>query len=334
MISIINHTGMLKMKISIIIPAYNTEIFISDCIHSVLSSKYENIEIIAINDGSDDNTGKILDSFQDKRLRVIHTENNGQSSARNYGLTVATGEYIIFLDSDDKLADGAIDNLVSLIINTKADIILFSSAVFFEDDSLSKKFNPTYERKAELCNSLCSGVDFFKKAITHGNYIVSPCLYISNRKAIYGLSFKDGIIHEDNIYTTRLLLENDVVTYCTNSSFYLRRVRHGSIMTQEKGNNHIDGYYNCVNELLLSPPKNSYLAGKDYVKFISHMVDCLRHTSDVVINKSNDDFINLRLENESKIAQHNQEISNIKNSTSWRVTYPLRKVKDLVKGGI
>lgn len=222
------------MKISVIIPAFNTEEYISACINSLLMNEIENIEIIAINDGSTDNTGLILDGFDDPRVSVIHTENKGQSSARNTGVAASTGDYIIFVDSDDKLADNAIDRLSKIIMDTSADVIFFESDVFFEDEKISDWFNPRYDRDLSLSNIIISGVDYFKSAIKANNYIVNPCLYISSRKATLGVKFKDGIIHEDNIYTTMLILEQDISVYCTKEKLHLRRIRHGSIMTQKK----------------------------------------------------------------------------------------------------
>ena len=90
-------------KISVIIPVYNTESYLSRCLDSVLSNTYENLEVICVNDGSTDNSINILDNykFSDERVIVINQKNSGVSAARNAGLNVATGEYIAFIDSDD-----------------------------------------------------------------------------------------------------------------------------------------------------------------------------------------------------------------------------------------
>ncbi|MBR4026832.1 MAG: glycosyltransferase [Lachnospiraceae bacterium] len=91
------------MKISIIIPVYNTAQYLHKCLSSVLGQTYKNIEVICINDGSTDNSGIILDEFakQDDRVEVIHKKNEGVSIARNVGLELATGDWIGFVDSDD-----------------------------------------------------------------------------------------------------------------------------------------------------------------------------------------------------------------------------------------
>lgn len=91
------------MKFSVIIPAFNAELYIEECIQSVLDNACHDIEIIIINDGSTDRTGDIINSFKDDFIHKIHTKNKGQSAARNTGINKATGDYILFLDSDDKL---------------------------------------------------------------------------------------------------------------------------------------------------------------------------------------------------------------------------------------
>ena len=93
------------MKISVIIPVYNVDEFLSECLESVINQTYNNIEIILIDDGSTDESGKICDKYgaKDKRIKVIHQENMGVSSTRNRGIDLSSGEYLTFVDSDDIL---------------------------------------------------------------------------------------------------------------------------------------------------------------------------------------------------------------------------------------
>ena len=107
---------MQKKLVSIIVPIYKVEKYLKQCLDSILNQTYENIEIILVDDGSPDNCGKICDEYasNDKRIRVIHKENGGLSSARNAGLDVATGEYISFIDSDDYVSENFIKRLYDL----------------------------------------------------------------------------------------------------------------------------------------------------------------------------------------------------------------------------
>ena len=98
-----------KPLITIIIPIYNVEKYLSKCLNSVIKQDYKNLEILLIDDGSTDSSGKIADEYgtRDKRIKVIHKENGGLSDARNYGLKLMTGDYVTFIDSDDRLVSNA-----------------------------------------------------------------------------------------------------------------------------------------------------------------------------------------------------------------------------------
>lgn len=118
----------MKPKLSVIIPVYNVERYLEDCINSVLKNSCENIEVIAVDDGSTDRSGKILDYYaeQNNRIKVLHKPNGGVSSARNAGLDAATGSYIMFIDSDDWIEEISFERLVKSASETGAEIILFN----------------------------------------------------------------------------------------------------------------------------------------------------------------------------------------------------------------
>ncbi len=111
-------------KVSVIVPVYNVENYLEKCLDSIISQTYKNLEIILVDDGSTDSSGKICDSYakKDKRIKVIHKENGGLSDARNMGLDVASGKFISFVDSDDYIDKRFIEILYNNIIKTKADI--------------------------------------------------------------------------------------------------------------------------------------------------------------------------------------------------------------------
>ena len=113
-----------KKKLSIIIPVFNVEEYLPKCIESVVNQTYDNLEILLINDGSTDNSGVICDNFahKDERVKVVHKENGGLSAARNLGLSLATGHYIAFLDSDDYIDSEMYETLVDALENADADI--------------------------------------------------------------------------------------------------------------------------------------------------------------------------------------------------------------------
>lgn len=117
-----------KKLISIIVPVYNVEKYLTSCLDSVLTQKFNDLEIILIDDGSSDNSGRICDEYAEKykRIRVAHKENSGVSSARNMGLDMANGEYIMFLDSDDMLCSHCFDTIVNDLNKTNADMYTYT----------------------------------------------------------------------------------------------------------------------------------------------------------------------------------------------------------------
>lgn len=126
--------------ISIIIPVYNVEAYLAECLNSILKQEYTNIEIIAVDDGSTDSSSNILQKYakQDKRITVLRKPNGGIASARNYSLRYAKGNYIFFVDSDDLIAPNAIQTLVSIAEMHKADIVSFGFKKFYKDTDIQK----------------------------------------------------------------------------------------------------------------------------------------------------------------------------------------------------
>ena len=125
---------MISSLISIIIPVYNVEQYLPKCLDSILAQTYKNLEIILVNDGSQDNSGKICDDYakKDTRIKVIHQKNGGVAAARNMGLSIANGEWIGFLDSDDWIEQDMFEYLLNLTLKYDADVA--QCGIFFEDN--------------------------------------------------------------------------------------------------------------------------------------------------------------------------------------------------------
>lgn len=119
-------------KFSIIIPVYNVENYLSECLDSVIKQTIMDLEIICVNDGTKDHSREILEEYQkqDARIQIIDKVNGGLSSARNAGLAAATGEYILFLDSDDYLEQSACERILYEILEHHPDIIVFGTHIF------------------------------------------------------------------------------------------------------------------------------------------------------------------------------------------------------------
>lgn len=140
---------MKKIKISVIIPIYNVEQYLSQCLDSIINQTYTNLEIILINDGSTDNSKKICNQYKllDSRIIVIHKSNKGLSDARNTGIKIATGDYISFVDADDFIDENMYTILSKKINTTNADIIWYNHYNYQSPNKISNSFIFTQEKQ-------------------------------------------------------------------------------------------------------------------------------------------------------------------------------------------
>ena len=134
----------MKEKISIIVPIYNVELYLERCVESIINQTYKNLEIILVDDGSPDNCFAICDKYEklDSRVKVIHKENGGLSDARNAGLDIAEGEFIVFVDSDDWLEQNALELLYEHVKGFNSDITMFKFKYFDESTYNSNEKSP------------------------------------------------------------------------------------------------------------------------------------------------------------------------------------------------
>lgn len=252
-----------NIKVSVIIPVYNVEKYLKECLESIINQTLKAIEIICINDGSTDNSLNILNEFQKKdiRIKVISQDNLGQSAARNKGLNVACGQYVYFMDSDDILDINALQYCYDEMIKNNLDILYFDGEVFFDNDKLKNKYTHmigTYKRSNSYDN-VYSGLELFCKFKLENKWRVSPCMQIVNRKIIIqnNITFLNGIIYEDNLFVFKLVLNAERASH-RNISFFKRRIREESTTTKSLSWKNFYGYFICYIEML-------YLARKYYL---------------------------------------------------------------------
>lgn len=154
------------MFFSVIVPVYNVEKYLKECVDSILKQTFEDFELILVDDGSKDSSGIICDEYaaSDRRVRVIHKENGGQSTARNAGVAMATGEFAVFLDSDDFISDSTFFEDIKLIADNDTDIVVFKYSKYFtnriDDCGISLKGLQT-NNKSDFLEELVKRDAFF-----------------------------------------------------------------------------------------------------------------------------------------------------------------------------
>lgn len=221
----INKTEIEEDKVSVIVPVYNVEEYIRECIKSIQVQTYSNLEIIVVNDGTKDKSIENIKDLieKDSRIRVISQPNQGLSAARNTGIENATGKYVAMIDSDDKIKPDFIKHLFDVADSQNADIVRGS----FRD------FEGNIPRGwiADFTTNSNSGLNVLNKFLDNNtSFAVWSSLYSTHFLNTHNLRFTPGILLEDGDFTTRAYLQaNRVVT--TDYTDYQYRIRPGSILT-------------------------------------------------------------------------------------------------------
>ena len=216
------------MKFSIIIPVYNVEGYLIECLDSVLNQTFEDWEAICVNDGSTDNSAAILEEYghKDGRIKIVNQPNGGLSAARNTGLKAAAGDYVLFLDSDDWLEYDALE-IVSKSL-TNEDMLCFSGRRFFEKEGRYHEADQLKPQEYSI------GMDYYIENALSVRDFAFVCVVLRAYKREILLShdlwFKEGIFHEDNLFTPLACYYAGKVKVI-NDSLYDYRVRANSITT-------------------------------------------------------------------------------------------------------
>jgi len=216
----------MSTKVSIIIPAYNTEKYLTECLQSAVSQTLSDIEIIVINDGSTDGTGMIIDSFKAKDSRIIEItqKNQGLSRSRNRGADLATGEYLYFLDSDDFISPYAMEILYKNMLNTGCRLIYGNYSKFYDGD---KRFSdlPTVGSGTKPVDLSVDVHDSVRFACSSGLYTVNVWRFMIQKKFWRDLSFQfiEGCHHEDCEFSNKMILLADEIAYVDYIFHYYRQ---------------------------------------------------------------------------------------------------------------
>lgn len=233
---------MLQPKISVIIPVYNVEQYLSQCLENIVYQTYTNLEIICVNDGSSDNSKNILESYAkiDKRIKIINQQNSGQSVARNVGIKNATGDYIHFMDSDDYISLNYYEEMVKTLANTNADIVC--SGFYFEE---WKEMSVYYKDTFILTNLYDK---LYKTVLNYFNYVWRYLIKTSFIKE-NNFYFINGKFYEDIGYTLELLIKANKVVIAPKVQYFYR-YRKDSTVHNKKYNNDLTEAFLRYNKVL------------------------------------------------------------------------------------
>ncbi len=217
----------MDKKISIVLPVYNISQYLEECVNSLTSQKYSNLEIILVDDGSTDGSGEICDMLAqaDNRIFVIHQKNGGAANARNHGIDCATGDYICFVDSDDVVCHEYVSHLAEQIESNGCDIAVCGLSFWYKDSEEISKITTSegvYEKEEFL---LCFLTDWSCSSL---------CNKMFCREIIGDLRMEEGHRVDDEYFTYQIVI-NSHKTVVSHTPLYRYRMRSSSVMHDMAG---------------------------------------------------------------------------------------------------
>ena len=263
----------MMINVSVIIPVYNVEKYLVDCLESVIQQSMREIEIICVNDGSTDSSYDILSEYADKdpRILILNKENKGLSAARNTGLRKASGKYILFLDSDDYLSSPDIlESLCKKADKEELDQLYFDAKVVFENENVkaaNSNYITYYQRKKNYTDIL-SGKELFCEFQSVWDFKPHVCMQFYRKRFLEDckLIFCENLLHEDEVFTVECAAFAKRAGYI-NTLGLTRRIRENSIMTTRQKASSIYGYYDGAKELLDFAKRNLSIEDEPFMHF-------------------------------------------------------------------
>ena len=212
-------------KVSIIVPVYKVEKYLAKCVDSIIAQTYENIEIILVDDGSPDNSGVICDQYKDKdeRIKVIHQKNMGLSGARNTGIDNSTGDYLMFIDSDDYIDPEMVSYLANKLETENADIAVCDYYDVVGDEIRTN----SYPKSEFVISDNSKYLNLFNE---YTIVTVIACNKLYKKSVFAELRYPVGKTHEDEYLIAEVLSKADMICYSLKPLYYYIRQREDSIM--------------------------------------------------------------------------------------------------------
>ena len=227
------------MKISVVVPIYNIEKYIEKCLLSIINQTYKDIEIILVNDESQDMSLTICNQYKEKdsRIIIINKKNGGLSDARNYGIQKATGEYILLVDGDDYLESTACEELVNIATKTEADLIAFNY------NRIQNNIKKSFSKNTEEIQIL-SVEETYKRYLYGENIFPAAWTKFYNKKLFKEITFPFGLLAEDFATTHKFILSSHTIVYY-DKALYNYLIREDGIMGKKSLKLTIDYYYSA-----------------------------------------------------------------------------------------
>lgn len=272
-------------KISVIIPVYNAEKYLRECLESVINQTFKDIEIICVNDGSVDNSLEILNKYADKdeRIKIISQENRGHSEARNTALKIMSGEYVYFLDSDDYITPTLLEHAINIFNNFDIDYFCFGSKAFCEDE----------------CIQSLEGMNEYIRVKRKGLHKLNFDIGLNTNIHVWNKVFKASVIKNNNIFFPSNLIYEDIYfmwyyfflskkAYFDEEIFHCYRMRSESTMEiATKFKNFDSGISHMYNwhHLMLSLSKNQELFMNNFDNLLKLLDMYANRTKDMVSDR-------------------------------------------------
>ena len=239
------------MKVSVIVPVYQVEKYIGECLRSVLTQTLSDIEVICVDDGGQDASMETVRKAAgyDKRIRILENRGNqGLAASRNRGLSAAWGDYVYFLDSDDLIRPDALERLTERAEREDLDVQIFGSAFLFETPELHARFRSARGTFKRTYPEPLDGRSLYIRWMEVWDWMCSQPRYFYRRSFLlrHGIRFMEGILHEDEAFAYDVLMHAERVRV-TDEPLFIRRFREGSIMT---GRVTLENVRGCVETLV------------------------------------------------------------------------------------
>ena len=298
----------MSKKVSIIVPAYNSEKFIEKCINTVAEQTYKEFEMIIINDGSTDSTLDIINSFKEKYnwLRVITIENHGQGYARNLGIKEAEGDYILFLDSDDLLKRDTLEKTIKKIEKDHSDLVMFDWERYSEvDKKVKKSSKKNFFTKNSLRGKECIEILQLKA------YYTVAALYSREFLINNDIKYAEGHIYEDNVFIVKIATNAKKISFIKEPLYIVVSNDESDTKTAYNTDKHYKAYIKAVEECIDVLQKSDYTPTEYYDYYIYALQKFLfyykKRTPKNERNNFLQDFVNIMSEQDIDYSDNNEK---------------------------